>query len=79
MSATGTLNFTYVENDVLNHVSHKMYQSVFQNTQKTSKNMNFIFCKLKNLEKHESQFLQDEKTSKNMNFIFCKLKKPQKA
>ena len=29
--------------------------------------MNFIFCNLKNLEKHEFQFLQALKTSKSMN------------
>ena len=32
--------------------------------------MNFIFCKLKNLKKHEFHFLQTSKTSKNMNVIF---------
>ena len=40
--------------------------------------MNFIFCKLKNLKKHEFHFFASLKTSKNMNFIFCKLKNLKK-
>ena len=41
--------------------------------------MNFIFCKLKNLKKHEFHFLQAEKTSKKHEFhFFAKFKNLKK-
>ena len=43
-----------------------------------SKNMNFIFCKLKNLKKHEFHFFQAEKTQKPWISFFASFKKLKK-
>ena len=52
--------YAAVENQFCEVTSTECFEDKFHFLQafKTSKNMNFIFCKLKNLKKHEFHFLQ---------------------